>query len=357
IYIFRRIMFNGQIYRQGFVLKVRPFLNHLVRSYFISQPMARFTNLRLAVAELGQETDAVVAGAHAPNPSFELNRTFPSPFGFLSARLVCERPPASAGRRTLNVMVGVLTVVFVLGFAAIYKSVLTVVEHSERRSQFVSAVTHELKTPLTNIRMYIEMLEQGMAGSAEKETEYYGIVNSEGARLSRLINNVLELSKLERRQRLLESQRGDLSEVIEAVRKAMHVKLKLEGFDLNQELAPLPEFGYDREAMIQILINLIENSIKFGKSEPQKQITLRAWPEPNTVKISVEDTGPGIPRKSLQKIFNQFYRADNSLTRTTRGTGIGLALVKRLVALMGGSVQAKNNSGPGCTITIALPAD
>ena len=196
-----------------------------------------------------------------------------------------------------------------------------------------------------------------MAGSAEKESEYYRIVNSEGARLSRLINNVLELSKLERRQRLMEPQRGDLSEVIEAVRAAMHVKLALEGFDLQLDVSSLPEFAYDREAMIQILINLIENSIKFGKSGAQKQITISARPERKTVVISVSDTGPGIPRKSLKKIFDQFYRVDNSLTRTTRGTGIGLALVKRLVLLMGGSVRADNNSGPGCTITIVLPTD
>ena len=357
IYIFRRIMFNGQIYRQGFVLKVRGFLTHLVNSYFISQPMARFTRLRLAVAESGLEADAVAAGAQIGNPSFVLNRTFPSPFGFLSARLVCEQPPPSASRRILNVMVVVLTGIFVLGIAAIYKSVMTVVEHSQRRSQFVSAVTHELKTPLTNIRMYIEMLEQGMARSPEKESEYFRIVNSEGARLSRLINNVLELSKLERSQRMLEQQKGDLSEVIEAVREAMRVKLDLEGFDLKLDLAQIEPFNYDREAMIQVLINLIENSIKFGKTALQKQITVRTKPDNKGVLISVSDTGPGIPRRALKKIFHEFYRVDNSLTCTTRGTGIGLALVQKLVQLMGGSVRAENNKGHGCTITIFLPAD
>jgi len=357
IYVFRRIMFNGQIYRQGFVLKVREFLTHLIETYFVAQPMARFTRLRLQVAESGRVADTLAAGAPVGQPSFVLDRTFPSPFGFLSAQLICDAPPPAASRQILNVMVAVLTGIFVIGTAAIYKSVLTVVEHSRRRSQFVSAVTHELKTPLTNIRMYIEMLEQGMARTPEKESEYYRIVNSEGDRLSRLINNVLELSKLERRQRVLEKQLGDLSEVIAAAREAMQVKLDLEGFELELDLGRLTPFAYDREAMVQIMINLIENSVKFGGSEAQKRITIRTRPVARGVSISVSDTGPGIPRGALKKIFEEFYRVDNSLTRTTRGTGIGLALVKKLVQLMGGTVAAGNNSGPGCTITIFLPTE
>jgi len=115
-------------------------------------------------------------------------------------------------------------------------------------------------------------------------------------------------------------------------------------------------FSYDREGMIQVLINLIDNSMKFGKSSSTKQMTLRVWPESDSVKISLSDTGPGIPRYALKKVFDDFYRVDNDLTRTTGGTGIGLALVRKLINSMGGSVEATNNDGPGCTITITLPA-
>ena len=108
--------------------------------------------------------------------------------------------------------------------------------------------------------------------------------------------------------------------------------------------------------MIQVLINLIENSLKFGKRAAERTITIRTVQEPESVKIMVSDTGPGIPRQALKKIFDDFYRVDNSLTRTTRGTGIGLALVKKFVRLMGGTVSASDNEGPGCTITIRLPA-
>jgi two-component system sensor histidine kinase VicK len=107
--------------------------------------------------------------------------------------------------------------------------------------------------------------------------------------------------------------------------------------------------------MILILINLMENSIKFGKAAPVKKITLTVRHEDNGVNIHVSDTGPGIPRHALKKIFDDFYRVESPLTRTTGGTGIGLALVKKFVTLMGGTVRAENNTGPGCTIAISLP--
>jgi len=253
-------------------------------------------------------------------------------------------------------MMVVLAFIILMGLFAIYQSAREVMALSERRSRFVSSVTHELKTPLTNIRMYIEMLEQGIARDPEREQEYFRILGSESSRLSRLINNVLEFSKFEKKQTRLDLREGTLEEEIHEVKEVMQEKLRQEGFSLKVEMEELPPFKYDREAMIQILINLIDNSMKFGKSMPSREITLKVWPEPDIAKISVSDTGPGIPRHDLKKVFDDFYRVDSDLTRTTGGTGIGLALVKKLVTLMGGSVWAENNDGPGCTITISLPA-
>ncbi len=355
IFIFRRIMINQQIYRQGFVLKVNAFLEHLARTYFSTQPMANFTGLRLSVVDQGREAGAWQAGPFAENAGFVLNRGFPSPFSFLKAVLTCSQIPGSAGRRTLNIMMIVLAVIVLIGLFAIYRSARAIEDLAERRSQFVSSVTHELKTPLTNIRMYIEMLAQGIATSPDREQEYFRILDSEGARLSRLINNVLEMSKLERQQRHLNLQTGSFAEVVDEVETVMAEKIKQEGFTLIVELDDIPPFKYDREVMIQVLINLIENSIKFGKSSPQREIHIRTELEGRHAKIMVSDTGPGIPRQALKKIFNDFYRVENSLTRTTRGTGIGLALVKKFVQLMGGTVSAANNRGPGFTITISLP--
>ena len=357
IFIFRRIMINNQIYRQGFILKTTAFLNHLTASYFTPQPMAAFTGLRLRIMDQGNEARTLAAGVPPQNPKFVLNRNFPSPFSFLIATLTCDQIPRSTGRRTLTIMIVVLAVIVLIGLFAIYQSTRAIVDLSERRSQFVSSVTHELKTPLTNIRMYIEMLEQGIARDQEREQEYFRIVDSEGARLSRLINNVLELSKLEKQQRHIDLQPGTLDDAIEEVQSVMKEKLRQEGFVLKYDSGNIRPFEYDREVMIQVLINLIENSMKFGKNAARREITIstRIHDGENRVIIQVSDTGPGIPRHALKKVFNDFYRVDNSLTRTTRGTGIGLALVKKFVELMGGTVAAENNAGPGCTITICLP--
>jgi len=357
IFIFRRIMINSQIYRQGFVLLVKPFLDYLANTYFSTQPMAQFTGLQLSVMDQGRETESFNAGVVIHRPNFTLDRGFPSPFGFLKATLTCDEIPRATGRRTLAIMLIVLTVIVLLGLFAIYQSARTIVDLSERRSQFVSSVTHELKTPLTNIRMYIEMLEQGIARNPEREQEYFKILDSEGARLSRLINNVLELSKLEKNQRQIDLRKGSFDEVVAEVQTVMAEKLKQEGFSLIVEPIRIQPFNYDREVMIQVLINLIENSLKFCKTADKKEIRIRTHEENGTVKIMVSDTGPGIPKHALKKIFNDFYRVDNSLTRTTRGTGIGLALVKKFANLMGGTVNAENNQGPGCTITICLPAE
>jgi two-component sensor histidine kinase len=355
VFIFRRIMIDGRIYRQGFVLQIDLFLLHLARTYFSSQPMAGFAHLRLRAVDQGRELQAVESGAPAGRPAVSMARTFPAPFGFVQAALSCERIPPSAGRGTLNLALAVLAAVVVLGLLAIYHSTWKILDFSERQSRFVSAVTHELKTPLTNIRMYIEMLEQGMAKDPEREQEYFRILQSEGARLTRLISNVLELSRLEKKHRRPNLQAGNFSEVLADVENLMQSAVQQAGFRLDTENALTGPFRYDREIMVQVLINLIENSLKFGRSAPTKQITVRLRESGDHVRIEVADTGPGIPSGDVKKIFNDFHRAGNAVTSAAGGTGIGLALVRRFVTLLGGRVSAANNPGAGCTIRIELP--
>ncbi|MGD9023151.1 MAG: HAMP domain-containing sensor histidine kinase, partial [Deltaproteobacteria bacterium] len=279
IFVFRRIVINNQVYRQGFVLVVKDFLDYLTREFFVREPMARFASLDIKVMDQQREIVGVHAGALAQHPSFSLHRSFPRPFSFLRAMLTCDQIPRSAGRKTLNIMITVLAGIILLGLFAIYQSARAVVALSERRSDFVSSVTHEVKTPLTNIRMYIEMLEQGIARDQEREQEYFRILGSESARLTRLINNVLEFSKLEKKQRHLDLQEGTFEEVIQEVKDIMREKLRQEGFSLEVEKKDVRPFKYDREVMVQVLTNLIENSLKFGKGSTIRQITLRLWPE------------------------------------------------------------------------------
>ncbi len=356
VLVFRRIVIGNQVYRQGMVIQVEDLLKQMAAKHFSGQPMARFASLTLTSTIGEHETVSIREGRKIIQPRFSLDRSFPRPFSFVRASLACEEIPPSPGRATVYAMAATAAGVLLLGLFAIYHSARVVTELSERRAVFVSSVTHELKTPLTNIRMYIEMLEQGIATSPERELEYYRVLDSESARLSGLINNVLEFSKLEKKQRLLNLCEGTLEEVFVEVGDAMREWLHKERFTLAMENLLDRPFRYDREVMVQVLMNLIENSAKFGRSGSQREIMVRVRREGDRVLIQVSDMGPGIPRHALKKIFDDFYRVDNELTRATKGTGIGLALVKRFVEAMGGAVSAANNENAGCTITIALPA-
>jgi signal transduction histidine kinase len=355
VYIFRRIVIDNQIYRQGFVLLIEPFLQHLINQHFANQPLAEFTALTFQRRDQGTLRDVMKAGMVSQNNDFINQHLFPAPFDFLSVSLTAQKVPSSPARLTLNVALGVLGAFMFLGLIAIYQSARSIVALSERRSEFVSSVTHELKTPLTNIRMYIEMLEQGIATSPEREQQYLAIIGAESARLSGLINNVLELAKLEKKQRNFHLREGKLEDVFVEVETLMAQTIRNKGFALKFNTFELPPFAFDREVLVQILVNLIENSLKFGKNEPQREITVSAERDDKSIHIAVADTGPGIPRHALKKVFTDFYRVDNALTRTTGGTGIGLALVKKFVFALGGTVKAANNDGPGCTITVVLP--
>lgn len=355
VFIFRRVAVNDQILRQGFVLMLKPFLQHMADAYFTPHPMAAFSRLTLKVVGNDPQNGGFETGAAAREGRVVALRTFPAPFDFISAAIACDHIPASPARKSVHIALAALGAVLLLGLFAIYHSVRSVVDLSERRSRFVSSVTHELKTPLTNIRMYVEMLEQGIAATPQREQEYLGIIGSESTRLSRLINNVLTLAKLEKKQHHVELQPGRLEDLFNEAHAIMAPKLAQEGFDLTIGTGREIEMAYDREAMLQVLINIIENSIKFGRNAPDRHIHIDARIEGPWVRIALADTGPGIPHPALKRIFDDFYRAESALTRTTSGTGIGLALVKKLVAAMGGRVEAANNPQTGCTITLSLP--
>ena len=355
VFTFRRVVIDGRMYRQGFVLRLDDFLAHLTRAHFTGQPLARFAHLRLRAIDQGVDAAVVEAGPPADRPQLSRSRTFPPPFGFLRATLASDSIPAAPGRSTLTLALAALAVVILGGLVAIYHSSRRIVDYSERRARFVASVTHELKTPLTNIRMYIEMLEQGMARDPEREQAYFRVLHSESARLSRLIGNVLELSRLERRQRRPALAEGTFEEVLDEVAVLMEESLRQEGFAFERENRLRRPFRYDREIMVQVLLNLIENSLKFGRASAVKRIAVRVSERGERVRVEVADSGPGIPPRDLKKIFEDFYRAENAMTAAVGGTGIGLAMVRRFVQLLGGAVSAVNNEGPGCTIRIDLP--
>ncbi|MFH1887559.1 MAG: histidine kinase dimerization/phospho-acceptor domain-containing protein, partial [Pseudomonadota bacterium] len=158
LFLFRRVLVDGRIFRQGAVISAPALVKDVAQRHFSGQPLAGFARFTLVVEDGARRLASAILGPDAPTPRVVVERTFPRPFSFLHAALACENPPPSPARRTLSWVLTVLAAVFCLGFFAIYRSARAVAEYSDRRARFVSSVTHELKTPLTNIRMYAEML-------------------------------------------------------------------------------------------------------------------------------------------------------------------------------------------------------
>lgn len=357
VFLFRSATVAGETQRQGVLLSTSALLRRLTLNHFTGQPIERFTRLVLAVQREGvgvrEETSGV--DADLAGSALRLERPFSRPFEFITARLLADATPPSPGRTTLGVLIVAFVAVALLGGAALARAVHGQNELALRRTRFVSSVTHELKTPLTAIGMYIEMLELGMDRDGETRERYFQVLKSETARLSRLIHRVLEFSRLETRNHRLVVGPGDLVAALREAERVMSEQARQGGFVLSVMSPEHVEATFDPEAVVQILVNLIENSIKFGAASVPRQITLFAASGESEVSFGVADLGPGISPRTLRHLFDDFYRGDDPVTRQTKGTGIGLALVRRLAGAMGGRVEARNNPTAGCTLTVTLP--
>jgi signal transduction histidine kinase len=227
---------------------------------------------------------------------------------------------------------------------------------AERRNNFASAVTHELKTPLTAIRMYGEMLRDGLVADDVHRQDYYRILTAEAERLTRLIHNVLELSRLEKQTRRFDLRAGDPREALAAVAEVLGPHAEQKGFVLELDDDGPAEAIYDRDALAQVLFNLVDNAVKYAEGAEDRRVELRCTNGDDRVRLSVADRGPGVARKHLRMVFEPFYRGEDELTRRTKGTGIGLSLVQGLVEQMGGTVRGRNRDGGGFEVTLDLPA-
>ena len=259
--------------------------------------------------------------------------------------------PAGPGHQTANWLAVLLALLFLGGLLGIYRLTSTQIELSQKKGDFVAAVSHELKSPLTAIRMYGEILLEGWADEEKRET-YYRHIHDESERLSRLIQNVLTLSQLEKSEWQSNLTELDLLVFVREVVEKLEAQVKDAGFGIRVVTEGDPgNVRADRDALIQILINLIDNAIKFARNSEKREIVLKVSQAGDEISLSVRDFGPGVPRHKLKKIFERFYRVDDEMTRTTRGTGIGLALVKMLADSMGAQADVRNRD-PGAEFSI-----
>lgn len=227
-------------------------------------------------------------------------------------------------------------------------------EHSRLKSEFLATVTHELKTPLTSITAFCELLLDEVTGpiNAEQKENLLDIKTS-AQQLMILINDILDMAKFEAGALRLDREKVDVNDVFRMVRRTMSSIAYQNGIGLNVERANIPLVLADPERLCQMINNLVSNAIKHSREGGQ--IRVRAGAENCFALISVEDTGEGIAPELLPHIFEKFRQGEESLKRRRSGTGLGLALVKTLAELQGGSVAVSSEIGKGSTFTIRIP--
>jgi two-component system, OmpR family, phosphate regulon sensor histidine kinase PhoR len=222
------------------------------------------------------------------------------------------------------------------------------------KENFISNVSHELKTPLSLIRMFSEILVTGRVNSEDKKGEYYRIIYNESDRMSRLIHNLLDFANLVRGVEHKHFEMTNIAQIVMKALEAYRYEVQKDGFVLNLETAPnIPDIYADPNAITMAFFNLLENSVKY--SGDQKQIDVRIARNGECLDISVMDRGIGIPEAEQQKIFDQFYRGNDAAVRRIRGSGIGLAITRRVARMHGGEVRVESEPGKGSTFTLRIP--
>jgi signal transduction histidine kinase len=227
---------------------------------------------------------------------------------------------------------------------------------AEMRSQFIASVSHELKTPLTAIRIFAETLLLGRTKDPQAKTEYLETIVNESHRLTRLLNNVLDFSKIEKGKRTYRKEPACLSEIVNAAVQATQYPLKQQDFHLNVQMEEnLPDVCVDRDAIGQAILNLLSNAMKF--SGESRQINLRVQKMDNHIVIEVSDQGIGIDSAQQQRIFEKFYRVPSEQNQRIPGTGLGLALVFHIVKAHDGHIEVQSIPGKGSIFSIHLPLE
>jgi len=258
---------------------------------------------------------------------------------------------------TLGLLILVLLFAICVGGWLIARELNRQLTLARQKTDFVSNVSHELKTPLTSIRMFSELLAEGRVNDPAKQRSYLHIITAETARLTRLINNVLDFSRLERGEKKYNFRDCDLVSVARDTAETYRPHLENNGFKFECSLPehPLPVRG-DSDALAQIIVNLLSNAEKY--SNGPKVIALQACRQDGPLpyaEVKVLDRGPGVPHDCEEKIFEKFYRAHDSLSSGIQGSGLGLTLARQIARAHSGDVVYEPREGGGSCFALRLP--
>jgi len=360
--LFRRVWQNGERTIQGLLIDQNAFIDQLITPAFRESSLSSMSKLIVTYqGSVLQNLAAEYSREYQPSASrTESDLLYQSrliaPFGDIELIYTLARLPIGAGGQVIIWAALVLVIVLVGGLLMLYRLGIRQIALARQQQDFVSAVSHELKTPLTSIRMYGEMLREGWANEEKKKT-YYDFIFHESERLTRLINNVLQLARMSRNEQAAKLESMTVGEALRDLKPRLESQLEASGFELSIEgdsSIDVKLINIDIDGFIQIFINLVDNAIKFSANAEVKRVEIRyQLMQDGKIQFSVRDFGPGIAADQMKKIFKLFYRSENELTRETVGTGIGLALVQQLVSAMDGKVDVVNCE-PGAEFHIQM---
>jgi two-component system, OmpR family, phosphate regulon sensor histidine kinase PhoR len=311
-------------------------------------------------ANVVDEDGKVVFGPPMRGGGFTVGRPFPTTlynWRLQVALTSAEELGKRVERRRLleMLMVGFSCVVVLFGVAVVLVAAERERRLSELKSDFVANVSHELKTPLSLVRMFTELLLSGRVATEDKRREYLQIITNESERLTSLIENVLDFAKFERGKSAFEFREGDLGAIVAHAVDIYRYRADREEMEIEMVIPQgLPPAKFDDKAVELVVMNLLDNALKYAKSGKLVKVEVRA--QGSDLEIRVSDRGPGIAPEDRLRIFDRFVRGKSGLEKQVRGSGIGLALVKHVAQSHGGDAWVEPGQGRGSTFIVKLPA-
>ena len=345
--------FAGVLLNEGFV-----------RDDLIARTIAKTSSGHEATSALAMaititdENQRVLYSNGAPQDGYLLESNFDPPFSNWRAAVGLKNTNLDyLARSSFLHSAGATVLVLILlltGIALTIRATDREARLAQAKSNFVANVSHELKTPLSLLSLFSEILELGLVKNEGKKIEYYRVMRHESRRLNKMIDNILDFSKIEAGRKTYNFVHSDMAEVIESVLSSYRYQIDNSGFDVQTNMqADLPPVSIDREAMTQAISNLLDHAIKYSREVKQLSITAKTLG--SDLSVEIVDRGIGIPGAEQVKIFEKFYRVGNGLVHDVKGSGLGLSLVKHIVEAHKGTISVESDAGKGSRFTILLP--
>nr|ART40511.1 L754 [uncultured bacterium] len=311
-----------------------------------------------AYAEGGSEFKPIATSSGWGEGKPEVERKFDDVFRGLALGIKYQGTSVQAlGETWVHrsfLILGFLSLLIIGGLVLTKRIVSKEMALARLKSDFVSNVSHELRTPLALIRLYAETLELGRINTKEKKQQYYRIIRKESERLTALINNILDFSRIEAGRKEYEFRNTDIAELVHNTLESYRYQIEQQGFAFEESIdSDLPAVPVDREAIARALVNLVNNALKYSTEE--KFLGVKLYRENGVVKLEVADHGIGISRRDQSKIFEKFYRAGDPLVHNTKGSGLGLSLVRHITQAHGGEIAVESTPGRGSKFILSLP--